>query len=562
MLAGERKKADACKAEVARRRELHTKAQREVDKAHGQLNAARQHTLESTQELEAQMLKLGRRVPELTLPSLIEQQVHIIKALDEKEQELARLQADKTLAERVEEYLRVIRPFTPEQPTTQPEAKRLTEQLRKRADAYTALATACDNDRTSAARCEERCAKAMEAESAAAEANKAAQKSREKTNSELQELATRRAQLWPADEGAVAALKRLSTREKTLNDALQNATKLFHNETSEQGKQKALEEQILTDLQSAEVVLAESLLKRDEMLKEHDFKGVDAYLVASEYISRVKEWTNHLRTLNENILRTKEKADTLHNEHNKLAGRKLTTDPRESLEARCNEMKEQLPACDEAMLSLRSALDRDRKDREANSLMEDQRRALTSELSKWQTLREVLGTTKSADGFKRFAQQITFDCLIAAANTQLERLNKRYVLFQSPGDDFGLHVIDRWSDDEKGRDSTNLSGGESFIVSLALALGLSNLSGSDTSIDTLFLDEGFGTLDADTLERVLVSLDQLRSEGKLIGIISHVNKLKERMPATARLEVARNETSARSYLLPHPAITGMTNDLE
>ena len=190
--------------------------------------------------------------------------------------------------------------------------------------------------------------------------------------------------------------------------------------------------------------------------------------------------------------------------------------------------------------------------RAANSETEAQRRQIAAERDRWQLLFAVLGGKK--EGFKQYAQQITFDCLIASANLQLHNLNDRYELFQGPGDDFALYVIDLWGDDENGRSCANLSGGESFIVSLALALGLSCLSGSDTSIDTLFLDEGFGTLDPDTLERVLSSLEQLRAEGKLIGIISHVNELKERLPASARLEVTRAPSSACSTLAPHPAV--------
>ncbi|WP_304439702.1 SbcC/MukB-like Walker B domain-containing protein, partial [Oleiphilus sp. HI0043] len=80
------------------------------------------------------------------------------------------------------------------------------------------------------------------------------------------------------------------------------------------------------------------------------------------------------------------------------------------------------------------------------------------------------------------------------------------------------------------RDTRTLSGGESFLVSLALALALSDLVSYKTQIDSLFLDEGFGTLDRATLDIALDSLDQLNSQGKMIGVISHIDALKERIP--------------------------------
>lgn len=97
-----------------------------------------------------------------------------------------------------------------------------------------------------------------------------------------------------------------------------------------------------------------------------------------------------------------------------------------------------------------------------------------------------------------------------------------------------LGIIDTWQGDV-ARDTKTLSGGESFLVSLALALALSDLVSHKTSIDSLFLDEGFGTLDGETLEIALDALDQLNASGKMIGIISHVEALKERIPVQLKI---------------------------
>lgn len=97
--------------------------------------------------------------------------------------------------------------------------------------------------------------------------------------------------------------------------------------------------------------------------------------------------------------------------------------------------------------------------------------------------------------------------------------------------------MDGWQGDV-ARDTRTLSGGESFLVSLALALALSDLVSHKVSIDSLFLDEGFGTLDGDTLETALSALDALNASGKMIGIISHVEALKERIPVQIRVSKA------------------------
>jgi len=147
------------------------------------------------------------------------------------------------------------------------------------------------------------------------------------------------------------------------------------------------------------------------------------------------------------------------------------------------------------------------------------------------------GLIGSADGakFRKFAQGLTLNNLVYLANEQLNKLDGRYQLQCQQSDTLSLEVLDTWQGDSL-RDTKTLSGGESFLVSLALALALSDLVSNKTSIDSLFLDEGFGTLDNDTLEIALVALDNLNASGKMIGIISHVEALKERIDVQIKVE--------------------------
>ena len=146
----------------------------------------------------------------------------------------------------------------------------------------------------------------------------------------------------------------------------------------------------------------------------------------------------------------------------------------------------------------------------------------------WSHLNSLIGSRDGAK-YRRFAQGLTLQHLVYLANRQLQRLHNRYQLARKKGEELALEVIDTWQADTV-RDTKTLSGGESFLVSLALALALSELVSSKTSIDSLFLDEGFGTLDSETLDVALDALDSLNASGKMIGIISHVEALKERVP--------------------------------
>ncbi|WP_148571816.1 AAA family ATPase [Aliarcobacter cryaerophilus] len=153
----------------------------------------------------------------------------------------------------------------------------------------------------------------------------------------------------------------------------------------------------------------------------------------------------------------------------------------------------------------------------------------------WIKLNEMIGSA-SGDKFAKFAQGITLDQLIYLANKHLQILSPRYELQRSSDSSklLEIEIIDGFQGDVV-RPVSTLSGGESFIVSLSLALGLSALASQKISIDSLFLDEGFGTLDSDSLELALNALNQLQSSGKMVGVISHVEALKERIPLQIRV---------------------------
>jgi exonuclease SbcC len=144
----------------------------------------------------------------------------------------------------------------------------------------------------------------------------------------------------------------------------------------------------------------------------------------------------------------------------------------------------------------------------------------------WEQLNDLIG---SADGkkFRNHAQQFTLDVLLGYANRHLHDLSRRYRL-ERVKDTLALMVVDQDMGDEI-RSVHSLSGGESFLVSLALALGLASLSSNRVRVESLFIDEGFGSLDTDTLRMAMDALDNLQAQGRKVGVISHVQDMTERI---------------------------------
>lgn len=172
---------------------------------------------------------------------------------------------------------------------------------------------------------------------------------------------------------------------------------------------------------------------------------------------------------------------------------------------------------------------------------------VTQEKDDWTAITDAIG----ADGktLRKIAQCYTLSFLIAHANQEIRKFNSRYEL-QQVKHSLGIRVIDH-DRAEDIRDTTSLSGGETFIVSLGLALGLSALSSRNISFENLFIDEGFGTLDPDTLATVIDSLAMLQSsQGKKVGVISHTDTMSERI--TTQIRIIKNGNSGSSHIEIYP----------
>ncbi|KQP24018.1 hypothetical protein ASF27_12785 [Methylobacterium sp. Leaf102] len=167
--------------------------------------------------------------------------------------------------------------------------------------------------------------------------------------------------------------------------------------------------------------------------------------------------------------------------------------------------------------------------------------AVKESLAQWEMVDAAVGSA-NGDRFRRFAQGVTLEHLAQLANEQLRLLSPRYALVRSEAADLSLQILDRDMGDEL-RGTRSLSGGERFLVALALALALSGLEGRQNFVDTLFIDEGFGSLDADTLDVAVDALETLQGQGRRVGVITHVAAMIDRIAVQVRVERRGNGRS-------------------
>ena len=362
-------------------------------------------------------------------------------------------------------------------------------------------------------------------------------------NARCNELTEKRQELF-GDRNPDVEEKRLA---EALKDATQRRDAAWREQNRLQAELVRLEEEIRTrtaSLSVREVELAGLELATLQRMSDIGFEDETAFLQARlpegrlEELSRLDEYLRQQDT--ELQTRRQDRTMALQKEREK----KLTASTLQeileesvSVAGQLSELQQGVGALDQ---KLRLHLEQQRLQQDRIKALELQK----TECARWERLHELIG---SADGkkFRNFAQGLTFELMVAHANKQLRKMSDRYMLVRDVSEPLELNVIDNYQAGEI-RSTKNLSGGESFIVSLALALGLSGMASRTVRVDSLFLDEGFGTLDEDALETALETLSGLQQEGKLIGIISHVPALKERIGTQIQVEAGNGGRSSLS----------------
>lgn len=315
-------------------------------------------------------------------------------------------------------------------------------------------------------------------------------------------------QLRSANEATALAEKQASSAQGKLEEAEKQSVSA----SAGHEQAKAAYEKELSAAEKSDENIRELLSVSDEWRKETSEKLKKAEAGLQDATTRLSErqdlLAQHLKTDVPSIAR--EAMATL-KEEEAIRGREL----------------------EEKSFSLRHSLTVEAENRKKAESLLPQIEAQRRITNLWLGISDLIG---SADGkkFRVFAQSLTLDLLLDMANEHLLSLSPRFSLMRIPSSEMDLQVIDRDMGDDI-RSVNCISGGESFLISLALALGLSSLASGTTRIGSLFIDEGFGSLDQDTLDTALSTLDALQASGRMVGIISHVSGLTERIGT--RIEV-------------------------
>ena len=319
--------------------------------------------------------------------------------------------------------------------------------------------------------------------------------------------------------------------ERLLSQLAEAKDQAYENLSKARSVQAAAEQRLKTAEQrsaEAEKNLLSAKTEWTDALKKEKFESEEDWRRArldSEAINALhKEITDYKA-------QSRSAADRFSEADKKLAekeSQKLTDKSLEVLEAEKREASAEKEKLLEQKGELQKELKTDEEARIKRAGIEDELKKLKHQVAVWDRLNTLVGSS-SGDKYRRYVQSLVLLTLLKNANVELTKLHSRYHLAKGGGD-MEIKVIDSDLADQE-RPTDNLSGGETFIVSLALALGLAQMASNNVRIDSLFLDEGFGTLDDDSLEKALNALSSLNAQGKTVGLISHVDQIKERIPS-------------------------------
>ncbi len=317
---------------------------------------------------------------------------------------------------------------------------------------------------------------------------------------------------------------------KSINELEEKKEKILQ-EKDKQNQEMTQSKEQIKHLQAflAEKSKNVSMLKEEflQKLQEQEFSDVEDFLKAQLSKEELQHLQHIFKELEQNIKLTQSKLAESEKELQTLKNKNLTASSKQELEEQEKNIREKQEA---SLVELGEIQGKLKQNQEIANTYNEKLQELKKQehiQAKWDALNSLVG---SADGkkFRQIAQAITFEQVLHYANMKLQLLQKRYLLIQDKNNLLNLNVLDNYQGGEI-RAVQNLSGGESFIVSLSLALGLAQMASKNVRVDSLFLDEGFGTLDEKNLDTALSTLASIQQEGKLIGIISHIPLLKERI---------------------------------
>ena len=307
----------------------------------------------------------------------------------------------------------------------------------------------------------------------------------------------------------------------------------------------------LSHIESASKKISEYNGKLNDFLSDNADISLQHLAELSKYSSEeISSTTNQLNKIREDVVAKKtllENAQKSLDEHLRQKPEMAETDTLESLEAKLDELNNEFTQIGERKGAINQELEVDKENRKLLGELKTDVDKKYAEYIKWDRLNILIGAS-DGNKFKKIALSYILTSLIDAANSYMRTLTDRYSLKVTPGT-YIISVEDAYQG-YVSRPASTISGGESFLVSLSLALALSDI-GKSLAVDTLFIDEGFGTLSGEPLQNAINTLRSLHSKsGRHVGIISHVDELKERIPVQIQVNQEGNSSSSQIKIVP------------
>lgn len=328
----------------------------------------------------------------------------------------------------------------------------------------------------------------------------------------------------PAAKFKTAVAKKLKQAETRLADAAEQMNKAAQTAAADKG----LLESRRGEFEHIQKQLAGIKADLEAKLSATQFRSIEEVGKAMRTPEQIEELETRIQSAQQELEAKQKFLESIVAEYRELQTNVTWKQTAAELESAVEKLDEDYEANLKESGIIQERLDKNNADKTRREKLAGQIENTGHSAAKWALMNELIGSS-SGRKFQKIAQNMTIDFLLALANEHLMRFGGRYKLKKALDKELELEIIDTWQANAV-RPTSTLSGGELFTASLALALALSDLVAHTRKIDSLFLDEGFGSLDADLLETVLSALENLQSRGKVIGIISHVASLKERIP--------------------------------
>ena len=329
-----------------------------------------------------------------------------------------------------------------------------------------------------------------------------------------------------------------------ISDYFRNVIERYKKELSVFTQQRNESLVALTETKQTIKTLENSILEQKSIIKDleikvKEFLAAQNNLISNDMLEKLTQITieecmqmrRSVTTARENLLQAKAKLQE--RERNLELHAQATIKPAEeenldTLSLMLQELRQQATQRIEHITRISIKLNNDKENKIRTEKLRKECENAEIVSTDWKRLCDMFGSSKG-DKFRLIAQGYTLDIMLSYANMHLKHLSNRYQLVRDSSDTLALMIIDLDMLSER-RAVNTLSGGETFLVSLALALALSSLSSSNMCIESLFIDEGFGSLDSDTLRVAMEALEHLQSQGRKIGVISHLSNMIERIP--------------------------------